>query len=497
MGSSLQSLVNVGVVESRAGRIPFTARYHAEPRKLEDDYDVSKKAIGSGANGEVQLATSRQHPEQKFAVKTFNIGSASRSDLELVSREVGNYLCLDNPHIAKLFDVYESKDKLHLVMEYLEGGELFDRVSNKAKQRFSEDEARDALRQVLLGLNYLHSQGFVHRDVKLENCVHDKKDGRHIKLIDFGFSKKWSPDDGYMTESLGSLAYVAPEVLKCSYTSQCDTWSVGVMAFIMLLGYMPFAGSEKNQKAQIRAGSFRIKHEVWESISTEARGFIQALLEVDPHKRLSAAQALSHPWLEDKASGQPKDFTEVAEALRQFANLSKLKQNYRRVLARCLSNEEESLVRDSFIHLNADQKGVITLADFGRVMKEKLEVPTDDILSMFRALDYNNDHTIHYSDFLAAMIGTQIHLHDDLVRSAFRRLDTELSGSLTVDGLSRIIGSPMTQNDVQPKAARIKYDEFAASLTSTDLKVDMNDYPKHRLTDLLKAVRVFQLALNS
>merc|ERR1719230_1397746 len=111
---------------------------------------------------------------------------------------------------------------------------------------------------MLLSINYIHSQSIVHRDLKLENFLYEKKDGNHLKLIDFGFSKVWQRNTK-MDLSCGTLSYVAPEVLEKDYTSQCDLWSLGVIVFILLVGYMPFHGTEGSQIKNIKAGSYSVK----------------------------------------------------------------------------------------------------------------------------------------------------------------------------------------------------------------------------------------------
>lgn len=128
---------------------------------------------------------------------------------------------MDHPHVASLTDVYESEDQLYLVMECMLGGELFDRVVKR--KRFTEKDAAKAVYQMLLAVNYIHSHDVVHRDIKLENFLYEAQDSDHLKLIDFGFSKIWQPNTT-MAVSCGTLAYVAPEVLEKSYTSQCDLW---------------------------------------------------------------------------------------------------------------------------------------------------------------------------------------------------------------------------------------------------------------------------------
>merc|ERR1719230_1130672 len=152
---------------------------------------------------------------------------------------------------------------------------------------------------VLLALNYIHSHGVVHRDIKLENFLYDKKGSDHLKLIDFGFSKIWDPNIK-MKVSCGTLSYVAPEVLDQNYTSQCDLWSLGVIAFILLSGYMPFSGAEGEQAASILKGSYKLKPHKWNNVSPEALKFVQCLLQVDPERRLTADTALNHPWLDKR-----------------------------------------------------------------------------------------------------------------------------------------------------------------------------------------------------
>lgn len=460
------------------GKIPFSGRYHREPRKLEDDYVLSGNVLGSGYNGEVKLATGVSKPGQKFAVKSLQLGSSKEKRQHLES-EVENYLAMDHPHITRLYDVYESKNELHLVMECMEGGELFESVIEK--KRFSETDASATLRQMLLALNYIHSHGIVHRDIKLENFIYDSKSRGHLKLIDFGFSKMMDPTGCKKIEgSLGTLSYVAPEVLDSSYTSQCDMWSLGVCGFIMLAGYMPFSGCETEQVRNIKSGRYAYRQDIWSQISAEAKDFIGSLLEVDPSKRLTAQQALRHPWIAQYREGgvDGEAMQPCCEALRRFSRASKFRRCCLEMLAWSLSNDDRAKVREFFLSLDTNQQGTITLQELKEVMVNKLHLVDErEALKVFRALDYNNDQEIHYSDFLAAMAHTAIDVDDEALHDTFRRFDTNNSGYITAQKLRDVLGSKVdgkcaemfiAEADVN-NDGQLSYLEFAAFMRGSTL----------------------------
>ncbi|CAK0907927.1 unnamed protein product [Prorocentrum cordatum] len=290
-----ESVTDLEKVEKMSGKIAVSGRYHRPPKKMSEDYVVQEAVLGSGLNGEVKIAVSRHNPSsQKYAMKPLKLASIAPEDRSMLVSEVEVFLSLDHPHVTRLYDVYEEPEMLYLIMECMEGGELFDRIVKL--KTFREQDAAETVNQMLLAVNYLHSHGMVHRDLKLENFLYDKKGSNHIKLIDFGFSKVWDPS-AKMHASCGTLSYVAPEVLQCSYTNKCDLWSLGVITFILLAGYMPFAGSDAQQRQNIKAGNYKMKPERWVKVSAEGKDFTFGLLQREPARRLSAEQALAHKWL--------------------------------------------------------------------------------------------------------------------------------------------------------------------------------------------------------
>jgi len=452
----------------RVGKVAVSGRYKKLPKRLEDDYLVDSKVLGTGYNGSVFLATSKKNG-LKFAVKGFHLHGVGGDKMKQLEDEAEIFLGMDHPHVARLVDVYESETHLNLVMECMEGGELFERLAKR--KRFSEVDAASASWQMLLAVNYLHNRGIVHRDLKLENFLYERDDSDHLKLIDFGFSHIWEPNTK-MALSCGTLAYVAPEVLKKSYTSQCDLWSLGVILFILLAGYMPFSGSEKSQRRAIENGTYSWRQERWNNVSSEAIDLVKRLLDKDPSQRPTAEQAMTHRWLvENREKGRackPEVDQDAVNALCDFAKASQFRRACMSVMAWSLTNEERAKVREIFIQMDRNKKGTITLEELKHVLTKEFKVADEDAAGIFQALDTAQNEEIHYSEFLAAMVSTRIAMHDDLMHSTFQRFDVDSSGYITVENLREVLGESFSGAEVDKlmqeadltKDGRISYPEF-------------------------------------
>jgi len=420
-----------------SGTLTVTGRYHHLPNLLSDQYILSDKVLGAGINGKVFQASSKVTGEL-FAVKTVNLKGVPKSIQQELQNEVEIFLSMDHPHIARLVDVFESPDQVQLVMECMSGGELFNCVQKK--QKLSEQEAASVVWQMLLAVNYMHSCGVVHRDIKLENFLFEQRRSHHLKLIDFGLSKILPPDSK-MEVSCGTLAYVAPEVLMKSYTSKCDMWSVGVVAFILLAGYMPFQGQEAAQVRAIKAGRYLYKDSVWKKVSKSAHEFVNKLLVVSPDDRLSAPEALKDMWIVKNHGKEVLRFDDdIAVALASFAQASKFRRSCLFVMAMSLTSQEQAEVRKVFLSMDRDKKGSIALSDFRTLLGEHFSVQDSEVTGIFEALNMNKTEEIHYSEFLAAMVFTRIGVHDEMVRSAFRRFDVSNTGYITENDLRVMLG---------------------------------------------------------
>mmetsp|Transcript_45000 Transcript_45000/g.104110 ORF Transcript_45000/g.104110 Transcript_45000/m.104110 type:complete len:561 (+) Transcript_45000:3-1685(+) len=445
--SSRQELAKVRLrTSSLLPKVQVTGRYHQLPKRIEDDYVVENKELGTGYNGSVYLARSVCGNE-KFAVKPFKLSQITAAQRRELRNEVEVTLAMDHPHVARLRDVYEGETMLQLVMECLEGGELFDRIMKV--HRFRESDAQESTYQMLLAINYLHSMGIVHRDIKLENFMFETKAYDHLKLIDFGFSR--FARDKRMKLGCGTLSYMAPEVLDGDYSLKCDMWSAGVVVFILLLGYMPFAGDTRMIIDSIKAGRYTKKERPWSRLSVNGMSFLQMLLMVNPDERPSAEEALSHAWLRERAEDPATAVVDesVVEGLRTFAKASRFRRCCMSMMAWTLTNAERQQVRDAFVEMDTDKSGTLTLFELKQVLEQTVKISDAEVKEIFGALDPTDSDVVNYSDFLAAMVTSRITLHDDMILETFRRFDLDNTGYISAENVKEVLGGCHSMEQVE------------------------------------------------
>ncbi|KDQ21012.1 hypothetical protein BOTBODRAFT_80524, partial [Botryobasidium botryosum FD-172 SS1] len=242
------------------------------------------KVIGEGTYGKVRLGTHRL-TSTRVAIK--QIPKALSAQL---TREIHHHRRLHHPNVALLYEVIATESSIWLVTELCSGGELFDYLLEKGK--LSEDETRRIFGELCLGLNYVHENGAVHRDLKLENVLLDER--CHVKLGDFGFAREF--EHGRMLETFcGTTGYAAPEMLlgKKYMGQEVDIWSLGIILYALLCGTLPFDDEDENvTRDKILSG----KYEEMEWLSEDARDLIRNILQLDPSKRLTIPLILNHSW---------------------------------------------------------------------------------------------------------------------------------------------------------------------------------------------------------
>jgi len=202
-------------------------------------------------------------------------------------------------NIIALFEIYDEPKKMHLVMELVTGGELFDRIVQK--QKYSEKEAAGCMAQLCEALHFLHDKKIVHRDLKPENILYESPDSDTIKVADFGLARVVSGKD-VMKTACGTPGYVAPEILKNQgYDSGAvDIWSAGVILYILLCGFPPFYEEELPALFdQILHARYDFPSPWWDHISSDAKELVRNMLELNVEKRFTAKQVLEHSWMKN------------------------------------------------------------------------------------------------------------------------------------------------------------------------------------------------------
>eukprot|EP00092_Neocalanus_flemingeri_P010801 GFUD01011631.1.p1 GENE.GFUD01011631.1~~GFUD01011631.1.p1 ORF type:complete len:514 (-),score=113.21 GFUD01011631.1:121-1662(-) len=269
---------------------------------VNDAYDL-KQLLGEGAFSKVYLAESKKESGGLAAVKIIDKEELCKDGdkMFLVDKEIEIMSQLDHPNIVRLFEVYENKKEVCLVMELAKGGELFDKLLEQGC--LAEREAARLLTQVLEAVYDLHSRGIVHRDLKPENLLfYDNRANSKLLVVDFGLSE-YEEELNRDSPVCGTATYLAPEVIAQTESSKAqDMWSCGVITYILLCGYPPFfkdseEKSESGLLRQIVRGKYKFHANFWDHISEEARHFVSRLMCPDPRLRITVDEALNHPWI--------------------------------------------------------------------------------------------------------------------------------------------------------------------------------------------------------
>ncbi|MCL7023740.1 hypothetical protein MKW94_026808 [Papaver nudicaule] len=329
-------------------------------------YELGKE-VGRGHFGHTCSAKVKKGDlkGQQVAVKIISKSKMTTPiSIEDVRREVKILKCLSgHTNLVKFYDACEDFNNVYVIMELCEGGELLERILSRGG-RYTEEDAKAIILQILGVVAFCHLQGVVHRDLKPENFLFTTKDDdAPMKLIDFGLSDFVRPDER-LNDIVGSAFYVAPEVLHRSYTLEADIWSIGVITFILLCGSRPFwARTESGIFRAVLRADPNFDDSPWPDVSPEAKDFVKRLLNKDHRKRMTAAQALTHPWLRDEISIVPLDIL-IYKLVKSFFRATPLKRAALKCLSKALTEDELVYLRIQFQLLEPNKDGRISLDNF-------------------------------------------------------------------------------------------------------------------------------------
>lgn len=309
-------------------------------------------------------------------------------------------------NLVKFHDAFEDTNNVYIVMELCEGGELLDRILSRGG-RYAEEDAKKIVVQILNVVAYCHLQGVVHRDLKPENFLFLTRDeDAPMKVIDFGLSDFIRPEQR-LNDIVGSAYYVAPEVLHKSYSLEADLWSIGVITYILLCGSRPFyARTESGIFRSVLRTNPNFDDLPWPLVSPEAKDFVRRLLNKDHRKRMTAAQALTHPWLRDDNHAVPLDLL-IYKLVKSYVRATPFKRAALKALSKALTEDELIYLRAQFSLLEP-KDGCVSLHNFRAALMRNAtdamrESRVPDILNMMEPLAHKR---MDFEEFCAAAIST-------------------------------------------------------------------------------------------
>ena len=267
--------------------------------KIEDYYIIEENEIlGEGASAVVRKGIKKDNGET-YAIKIIDKEQMGETEVENLYNELKIMSLIDHPNIVRVYEYYECHGVVFIVMELMQGGELFDRIVEY--EHYTEKQAAEAFRPIVDAVRYCHSLGIVHRDLKPENLLYTTQDeNAMIKVSDFGFAKFLIPKvQEQLFTACGTPSYVAPEIINSQgYDIKVDCWSLGVILYVMLCGFPPFYADDNDTLFRlIKESDFEFPSPYWDNVSDSAKDLIKNLLVVDSHKRLTTEEILKHPWL--------------------------------------------------------------------------------------------------------------------------------------------------------------------------------------------------------
>jgi len=411
-----------------------------------------------------------------YALKQIKLTDQATVFMEEIKNEISILRTLDHPNIVRIFEIYNYDRNLDVICELCDGGDLY------ARFPYSQYDTGKYISQLISAVKYMHDHHIVHRDLKFENIMfEDKTKDAEIKVIDFGLSKILQKKKlERTTECVGTIDTMAPEVMRGIHSSKADMWSIGVITFMMLSSKQPFFHySRKKMEEAIKTASYSFDTPGWAKITDDAKDFVSKLLVVKTKDRMSADDAIKHPFIVRARCpavsllGTTKSDEEVAfenalvkihDALRRYKDTSDLKKLALNIVAHRSASSKVAVQRRAFERYDMSTcDGVIDFAEFrttfcetgggGSNMFQKTKEKQEDdnvdfVRQIFDSLDVNNNGHIQYTEFLAATAEAFGPINEDRIIEAFDRLDYDGKGYITDEDLHQVLNVHYTMDRI-------------------------------------------------
>ena len=452
-------------------------------------YYTIQTDIGQGSYGKVKRVRHKKLGEERAMKIVSKQSESSQNEIEILRR-------VSHPNIVNIFEIFEDSKKYYIITEILDGGELFEFITNQGT--FMESDAAILMKQILQGVNYLHSQYIVHRDLKPENIMLIAKPNSgkkySLKIIDFGTAIQIRPGQK-INKFIGTSYYIAPEVLAENYNEKCDVWSCGVIMYILLCGYPPFNGSSNvDIFHNIQYSQPMFNEEEWKDVSPSAIDLIKNMLNKNPNKRFTAEMCLDHKWFKDNEMDDPfglKGYNKKSNQLKavnkmaEFVKENKFKQAVLQFITTQFDiKQEEDNLRDVFKQFDVEKTGQITKKVF---LKELIKLYGEEDAKqltnkIFNTLDLDGNGDISYNEFLTSIIDSKKFITNDRLDKAFKLFDKDGNGKLSIDEIRAVFGGDEKKwqkiiEDIDLNDdGEVDFEEFKMLMTGVNSK-DLLDDP--------------------
>uniref|UniRef100_A0A7S1UM27 Calmodulin n=1 Tax=Phaeomonas parva TaxID=124430 RepID=A0A7S1UM27_9STRA len=465
------------------------------PQGIERLYEVGK-VLGTGAFSTVREGKDRR-TGQLVALKIISASKLTASPR--VEQTIRNEISImrmvsqmEHNCLVKMYDLYEDETKIVLVLEHLAGGELFDRIVERG--HYTESDASQLTAKLMGALKNCHEQGILHRDMKPENCIYDSRtDDANIKITDFGLAlvdDNSSFSNRLRQRLVGTPGYVAPEVLdRFEYTPGCDVWGIGVILYILLVGYPPFwAETQEALFAVIKRGQYEFHADAWDEISDEAKDLVSKMLTVDTTQRITSQGVLEHPWIVREQSHAPLAATQ--QRMRRF----NARRKFRAAVMACFwgarmglrkklddslgergfTPQELGALKECFNEADADGSGTVNHDQFTTIMVDLGfgDLPLD---RMYAVMDKDDSNTIDYREFLCGLSVLRVG-GEDAMRFCFDLYDADKSGFISREELSRVLFTVVHEEASEFDKASKLAEVFDRLDTNNDNKISFDEF---------------------
>eukprot|EP00930_Biecheleria_cincta_P033592 TRINITY_DN2327_c0_g2_i1.p1 TRINITY_DN2327_c0_g2~~TRINITY_DN2327_c0_g2_i1.p1 ORF type:complete len:944 (-),score=170.29 TRINITY_DN2327_c0_g2_i1:258-2876(-) len=496
-----------------------------------DDYEFFGD-VGSGSFGKVMVVRHR-NTKQLRACKVVAVQTALQR--ELMDTEIKLLKSLNHPNIMKMHEVYFEQARkqgqitngnIYLVTELCEGGDLFSRILHhydRLKKPMTESHVAYMMQQILSATQFCHGNGIIHRDIKPENILFvDRSSNSALKIIDFGlanFHEKireqakevkvarsgaigrlarllpavngrhlipWHERKKVMQKA-GTPHYMAPEMIEGSYDEKVDLFSIGIILCQLFTGWHPFytpGDDETSVRAKIsQPEPVQFPTDIWQTVSEEARDLCRKLLEKSAKKRLSAKQALEHPWFKDPSKPSPFGNIQglshsIFDGLMQYQAYNKLKRAVLQLLTRELSEFQIQELRAKFMALDTQGDGLLSPEELVEGMRNiGYEMTQNELGQIMAALDGSGSQRIGYKEFISALIERRVKFDRQQLFECFKKFDKQGIGRITYQDIQSVMCNAVTESEWQEIAGftadagnmpELSFDEFVTLMDQTE-----------------------------